>query len=598
MTTSSAIVNRVTPTNHYKNEGRLSSHAVETHSSFFETAGRYAVNTAAITTAIALPALAIANGIGVFSSGQDTYTQDPTALGRNYTMTSPMVETSSACVQNVVLGLFGTLLTQSSWPTLAGLFSCLSGAAAQTSPSSGSGSSISNPVLTCNNTNPITYTIGQASPFVVDDTITVRDPFTNDRLANSSATFFIDGPCVAASFGYLDVAGLHVSTSLTTPALGSGSSQTPGSMTYVITAVPTDVGPFGRVASVLSFQQFLRGISVSNVVQGSCLATFDVKDLNNRLDECTYNLNFVAPPSTPVPGSGSGQTLAPLTTQAPGSGSGSSNPVLTCNNATPLTYYVGQESNPVLPFFVDRNFVIDSSNGVLNALAYIVQKAPCLDISISACNDYPGSTTFPCLSLDVNTLYTPVNGGTDIALVATTAHNILPTTTSDFSGFLAGITFSSSSLAPASCPVEFVVTDDHNDKTNCVYTVNIVPATPAPPASGSSSDNPTMPPLPPITLVPGSGSSGGSSSFSNSSASSNTDAIVGGSVVGGLVATTALIQCFRNWLKNRKKPEDPEVDSTRASMHVVVAPSTDYKPFKELQSEQKFPGESGVTEQT
>lgn len=155
MTISSATTARFIPPPHettrFKNEGIISSRAIETHSSFFEIAGRYAVNTAAITTAVALPALAIANGIGMFSSGQSAYTQYPVALGNNYTQTSPVLETSGACVQNLVVGLLGSLVTQSFWPTLAGLFSCGSGAAAQNFPYA----AVSNSAFTISNSGQV-----------------------------------------------------------------------------------------------------------------------------------------------------------------------------------------------------------------------------------------------------------------------------------------------------------------------------------------------------------------------------------------------------------------------------------------------------------
>ena len=141
MTISSTTISRfpLSETTRYKNEGKISSRAVETNSSFFETAGRYAVNTAAITTAIALPALAIANGMGVFStSGQDTYAQGPTDLGFmsgssggrdffpnsthfNHTTISHAIsvpsslELSTTCVHNVALATFGLLFAQNTW---------------------------------------------------------------------------------------------------------------------------------------------------------------------------------------------------------------------------------------------------------------------------------------------------------------------------------------------------------------------------------------------------------------------------------------------------------------------------------------------------
>lgn len=337
MTVNSTTIGRVAPpaTTRFENAERISSPTHETRSSFFENAGRYAVKTAAITTAVALPALAIANGMGMFSSGQDTYAQEPISLGHNYTMTLPVVETSSACVQNLALGFLGSLITQSFWPTLAGLFSFGSGAAAQSGSSSESGPL----TVACGPTN-LTYTIGQAGPTALSSSLTFSPDNAMLSSANLSRNYYscndysaVTGTRSGPSYGWTIVTNF-----------------------YDTTFTPT--APLGRLASAGEVQRLLRSLIYITTATSpaKCTLTLNAYPADGGTPAtCNYTVNVVATPLPPTMACGPTTAVTYTIRQAPvvlnsalniSSPSGSlTSVILNVNNACSLGFRFANNTN-------------------------------------------------------------------------------------------------------------------------------------------------------------------------------------------------------------------------------------------------------------
>ena len=153
-----------------RNETITPSRSIQTESKFRETPGLYAAKTALAATAVASCVLTLANEFGWGSSQNETTSMSgnysfgnsslvPYNTGNSASIPSAM-QSSSSCIQSLVLGSLGMLVSQNVWPLLSGLFSCLPQATAQA------------PELSCPSASEATfsYTPGQGPLFFTNTT--------------------------------------------------------------------------------------------------------------------------------------------------------------------------------------------------------------------------------------------------------------------------------------------------------------------------------------------------------------------------------------------------------------------------------------------